>query len=177
MAVLCHRTFCLIKAAWPKFCKKSVFVILSYLLLSYGGTISTILHIILLSFVLEFPALIVGFRMYLYTHNGVSTPLQPTVGICSETYCYQDINFPITSDIKTILYAFHVSKRTVEYVRVQRKDNKRVPTMVPIKTSPYSLSPSLCYFAFTSRVFSVLYTCIYINIQNHRKISRVSSST
>ena len=39
---LCHRTFCLIKAAWPKICKKSVFVILLYLLLPYGGTISTI---------------------------------------------------------------------------------------------------------------------------------------
>ena len=37
----CHRTFCLIKAAWPKICKKSVFVILLYLLLPYGGTIST----------------------------------------------------------------------------------------------------------------------------------------
>ena len=26
--IICHRTFCLIKAAWPKICKKSVFVIL-----------------------------------------------------------------------------------------------------------------------------------------------------
>ena len=40
--VLCHRTFCLIKAVLPKMCKKSVFFILLYLLLPYGGTISTI---------------------------------------------------------------------------------------------------------------------------------------
>ena len=40
--VLCHRTFCLIKAAWPKICKRSFCVILLYLLLPYGGTISII---------------------------------------------------------------------------------------------------------------------------------------
>ena len=34
--------FAWFSAAWPKICKKSVFAILLYLLLPYGGTISTI---------------------------------------------------------------------------------------------------------------------------------------
>ena len=47
--------YCVIElfAVWPKICKKSVFVILLYFLLFYGGTIVTILfyvpHIIQLS--------------------------------------------------------------------------------------------------------------------------------
>ena len=44
--LMCHRTFCLIKAARPKICKKSVFVILLYLVLPYGGTISTKFNVV-----------------------------------------------------------------------------------------------------------------------------------
>ena len=38
----CHGTFCLIKAAGPKICQKSVFVFLFYILLPYSGNIWTI---------------------------------------------------------------------------------------------------------------------------------------
>ena len=41
--------FCLIKAAWPTICKRSVFVTLLYPLLPYGGTISTKSNIDILS--------------------------------------------------------------------------------------------------------------------------------
>ena len=55
---------------WPKICKKSVFLIILYLLLPYGGTISTIfqLHLKLIKYQEEWP-----FEMIFEKHRGPSS--------------------------------------------------------------------------------------------------------
>ena len=61
--------FLLDKGRWPKTCKKSVFVILIYLLLPYGGTISTILFCIGLTVTLVFGGIVAKVKVNILTVN------------------------------------------------------------------------------------------------------------